>query len=327
MADKNVKDGPAVEQVIWVGSEAERTEQSTAATPISQHTAAIPAPTPEPAVLTPAPTPIPAPPPIVEPAPTTTVAIDATVKDQSHVLAQTVISTFTDRLKAEAQKRGGHLSVVDIEELSLEFDRKREALEVVFQQSFEQYVRVRERAAFDHARKFPFDRVIVNTFAGLFDQERIVEDGPRAVTRLVLPGFFMALDKMIGPDAMEEFQARSRVIVERLSDGQESELDWEKIYADPESQKICFDALVTFVPYFEDIKKRLEWFLPLVNGNLASNSDWELSESGFHNLVGEMFSELRDALTDAEARVDLEAQYGGVTCFELDRAFERMDQG
>ena len=327
MSDKNVKNGPAVEQVVWVGSDAERTEQSDAATSIPQPAA----PTLAPALLTPAPAPIPTPTPtptpIVKPTPPSTVTEGETVKDQSHVLAQTVISTFTDRLKTEANKRGGHLTVADIEELSLEFDRKREALEVVFQQSFEQYVRVRERAAFDHARKFPFDRVIVNTFADLFDQERIAEDGPRAVTRLVLPGFFMALDKMIGPDAMEEFQARSRVIVERLSDGRESELDWEQIYADPESQKVCFDALVTFAPYFEDIKKRLEWFLPLVNGNLAANSDWELSESGFHNLVGEMFSELRDELTDAEARVDLEAQYGGVTCFELDRAFERMDQG
>ena len=50
---------------------------------------------------------------------------------------------FTDRLKTEANKRGGHLTVADTEELSLEFDRKREALEIVFQQSFEQYVRVR----------------------------------------------------------------------------------------------------------------------------------------------------------------------------------------
>ena len=105
----------------------------------------------------------------------------------------------------EAQKHGGYLTVGDIDQLSREFDRKREALETVFQQSFEQYVLVRERAAFDHARQFPFDRVIVNTFAKLFSQERVDQDGAAAVTRGVLPGFFMALDKMIESDATEEF--------------------------------------------------------------------------------------------------------------------------
>ncbi len=296
MSDKTSKDESPIEQVVWVGQDETRTQQ--VETPLTE------ASPPEPPLAT-----------------------DVGAKDQGKVLAQTVISTFTDRLKTEAQKRGGYLTVGDIDQLSREFDRKREALEAVFQQSFEQYVHVRERAAFDHARQFPFDRVIVNTFANLFDQDRVAEDGPRAVTRHVLPGFFIALDKMIGPEAMEVYQARSRAIVQRLSKGPESELDWAEIYADPESKKVCFDALVTFAPYFEDLIKRQEWFLPLVNNNLASDSEWELSEGGFQNLVGEMFIDLRDELADPDARKTLEQHYGGVKCFELDRTFERMDHG
>ena len=135
----------------------------------------------------------------------------------------------------------------------------------------------------------------------MFDRDRVAEDGPRAVTRHVLPGFFMALDKMIGPDEMEKFQARCRVVVHRLSKGEESELDWVELYVDAEARKVCFDALVMFAPYFEEITKRSEWFLPLVNNNLASDVGWELTDGGFHNLIGEMFSELRDELADTDA--------------------------
>jgi hypothetical protein len=129
---------------------------------------------------------------------------------------------------------------------------------------------------------------------------------------------------MIGPETMEGYQARCRVIVHRMSKGKEIELDWGKIYDDPEAQKVCFDALVTFAPYFEDIKKRQEWFLPIANNNLAAGHDWELTEDGFQNLIEEMFSKLRDQLADPDGRKKLEEQYSGLTCFELDRIFEKM---
>ncbi|MFP6712244.1 MAG: hypothetical protein VB913_11175 [Rhodospirillales bacterium] len=307
MADETSKSGQPVEQVVWMGSDTDRTQQPVVAPPN---------PTPAPAAQ-PAPAPR---------EPDHSPANGVAAKDQSKALAQTVISAFTDRLKDEAQKRGGYLTIGDIDQLSREFDRKREALETVFQQSFEQYVHIRERAAFDHARRFPFDRVIVNTFAALFNQDRVAKDGPKAVTRRVLPGFFMALDKMIGPNAMEDYQARCRKIVARLSPGDESDFDWLTLYADLESKKVCFDALVTFAPYFEDIKKRQAWFIPIVNNDLRANEDWELTEDGFLNLTDEMFSDLRAELADAGLRKMLEKTYSGVTCFELDRAFEKMDK-
>jgi len=318
MADETPKRGQVIEQVVWMGSDLDRTERP-------EDSGASPSPSPAPGQPNSPPPQTPSPAPEIDPelSPANGVAS----KDQSRALAQTVISTFTDRLKIEAQKRGGYLTVGDIDQLSREFDRKRDALAQVFQQSFEQYVQIRERAAFDHARQFPFDRVIVNTFAELFNQDRNAEDGTAAVTRRVLPGFFLALDKMIGPDAMEGFQARCRVIVNRLSKGEESALDWVTLYADPEARKVCFDALVTFAPYFEDLNRRAEWFLPLVNNNLSADEDWELNESGFQNLVKEMFADLSDELANPETRMKLENDYSGLTCFELDRVFEKMAKG
>lgn len=247
-------------------------------------------------------------------------------KDHSSMLAQTVVTAFTERLTTEARKRGGYLTIGDIDQLGREFDRKRVALEAVFQQSFEAYVKIRERAAFDHARKYPFDRVVVNSFAHLFDQKKVASDGPDAVTRLILPGFFMAIEKMVGPETMEEFQVHCRKIVARLSGDDDVNFDWRLIYDDPEAQGVCLDALVDFAPYFEDIDHRRDWFIPLVNNQLDAEDAWQLSEGGFRNFVSALFSELREGLADQDRRAELEKKYSGVTCFELDRVFEKIDK-
>ncbi len=233
-------------------------------------------------------------------------------------LAQTVVSTFTDRLKLEAQRHGGYLTASDISQLAEEFDRKRGHLEKVFQQSFEQVARARERAVFDHVRAYPFDRLIVNTFEGLFARERVAADGVDAVTRRVLPGFFLSMDMMVGKDMVEEFQERCRKIVARLSRGQEQSFNWQMLYDDREAKDCCLDALVAFVPYFEDWEKRRDWYLPLINGNLDASDEWELSAGGFANLAGAMFSHLKFGLDSTTARAELEERHGRNPCVALD---------
>ncbi|MDG2033709.1 MAG: hypothetical protein P8J29_07220 [Rhodospirillales bacterium] len=62
----------------------------------------------------------------------------------------------------------------------------------MFGLAFDQLASARNRARFGHARKFPFDRIIVNTFADLFGPAGVIEDGAAANTRRILPGFFIA---------------------------------------------------------------------------------------------------------------------------------------
>ncbi|MDP6429623.1 MAG: hypothetical protein QGH73_09770 [Rhodospirillales bacterium] len=242
----------------------------------------------------------------------------------SRALAQTVVSTFTDRLKLEAQRHGGYLTVSDISQLADEFDRKRAQLEQVFQQSFEQYVRARERSVFDHARAYPFDRLIVNTFEEMFLKERAKADAEDAVTRRFLPGFFLAMDMMIGKDMVEEFQEACRKIVTRLSAGKEQSFNWQMLYDDKAAQDLCLDALAAFAPYFDDWKKRRDWFLPLINGNLDAADDWELTPKGLGNLVGAMFSKLKAGLADPEIRAGLEKRHGRGPCAQLDLTLGRL---
>ena len=87
---------------------------------------------------------------------------------QARALADTVISSLIDRLIGEANRKGGHLSTADLRALNDEFAKKADALQKVFQKSFEDYVRARERSAWDQSRQYPFDRIIVRKFANLF---------------------------------------------------------------------------------------------------------------------------------------------------------------
>jgi len=243
----------------------------------------------------------------------------------SRLLVETIIGTFTERLKSEVAKRGGRLYTEDIDRIAQELDGKRAQLEAVFRKTFETYVQARERAAFDHAREFPFDRLIVNTFAELFTPKRAELDGDDRVTRKVLPGFFMALDRMLPPERLAEFQERCRKVLARIG-GDENVLDWRALYADADANVLLIDALAALAPHFEAYEKRRNWFLPLVNDNLQKdgNDDWELSPRGFINLTLAMFSPLRNELRDIAGRSRMVERYGPADCQNLQRIIDKM---
>jgi len=248
------------------------------------------------------------------------------VAAHSRLLVATIIGTFTERLKSEVAKRGGRLYTEDIDRIAQELDGKRAQLEAVFRKTFETYVQARERAAFDHAREFPFDRLIVNTFAELFSPQRAERDGENRVTRKVLPGFFMALDRMLPPERLAEFQDRCRKILARIDGGDENVLDWRSLYAEPDANVLLIDALAALVPHFEAYEKRRNWFLPLVNDNLQTDGtdDWQLSPRGFINLTLALFAPLRNELRDIAGRARLVERYGPADCQNLQRILDKM---
>lgn len=249
---------------------------------------------------------------------------------RARAVAETLIGSFTDRLVSEARRLGGFLTIADLERLGEDLQTKAGALQRVFEQSFEEYVRARERAVHDQARRFPFDRLIVNGFAHLFAEGGTSD--PDRVSRKILPGFFMAVDKMLGEEPAEAFQVKTRAIVARLTPGPDAEPDWQRLYADADARGLALDALLAMAPYFEDFAKRRDWFLALVNGHLTApvagdpDPDWELTPAGFERLTDALFADLRTALADTDLRAQLMKRHGGVAVFESGRALERMDR-
>jgi hypothetical protein len=254
----------------------------------------------------------------------------STPAGQGYALAETVVMALIDRLRHEAETRGGRLTLADIERLADDFHNKAAALRQAFELTFEAYARARERAKFAQNRNYPFDRVLVRRFEHLLAPGGVGR-GER-IPRRVLPGFFMAVEMMLGPQVLEAYQEHCRLIVERIRKAQGGKFAWTDLYADPEAAALAIDALVAMASYFADYHKRARWFLTVVNGHLGpappnaspEEAAWQLDEETFRGFLAAFFAEIKDSVATAVARTDFAERYGVEKCRAVADAMARI---
>jgi hypothetical protein len=255
--------------------------------------------------------------------------------NQSRALAETVVTSIVDRLTAEAQRRGGYLSVADIGALSQEFRHKAESLQAVFEKSFEDYVRVRERAVWDQKREFPFDRQIVKKFTHLFPSPGglSLEDG--AVSRRILPGFFLGMNLMLGEEKIEEYQDACRAVVDRLKAARGQKFSWKDVQGDKQIDDITVDAVVAISLHFAALDKRAEWFVELINAHLAPPDagregeaaiNWQMTAEVFWTFLHALFSDARRLMSTEPGRLQLTKRYGAETCAYLAEILKFLEE-
>jgi hypothetical protein len=244
-------------------------------------------------------------------------------KDVSKALAETVVGAFVDRMKSEASTKGGHLTIRDIDAMQEEFNRQTQALRGMFEKSFEVYVKARERAVWDQQRNYPFDRLMVKKFSNLFrDGDKLGKDD---ISRRMLPGFFVAIGMMLGPDVVEEYQEKIRRVVDRVKSSGKSVFDWDDVYKDNEARAVSLDAEIAIAGHFKDFQKRAAWFVNLVNGHLSpadpgatpDAASWELTEVGCRKFVNALMTDLRQALATDNGKMQITKRYGADTCADL----------
>jgi hypothetical protein len=217
------------------------------------------------------------------------------------------------------------LSIEDLQGLEQEFEKKAEALQAVFEKSFEEYVRVRERAVWDQARSYPFDRMIVKKVSHLFTDGKGLLEADDTVSRRILPGFFLALGMMLGSDAVEEYQDKCRKIVDKIRSKKSESFDWEDLYGNQEANQIILDAVISLALHFEDLDKRIVWFTDLINGHLAPfdgkrNKDetiWTFTEAACLRFLNALLADLREALSTEGGRMAVTKRYGVDVCVTL----------
>jgi hypothetical protein len=253
-------------------------------------------------------------------------------KDVSKALAETVVTAFVDRMKNEAEAKGGHLTINDIDAMQEEFDRQTKALRGMFEKSFEVYVKARERSVWDQHRNYPFDRLMVKKFSHLFrDGDEL---GPDDISRRILPGFFVAIGMMLGPDVVEEYQEKIRRVVDRVKASGKSVFDWEDVYEDNEARAVSLDAEIAIAEHFKDLHKRADWFINLVNGHLSpvegrtapETAGWELNEAGFGKFLNALMTDLRQVLATDIGKLQVTKRYGADTCADLFDILEQIKQ-
>lgn len=242
-------------------------------------------------------------------------------------VANTMIGHFTTRLEVEAQRAGGVLSAAAIRALAERFmAEEAQRFRPALQRSWDACTKSREARQWESARRNPFDRILAKPFAHLFPP-RQGDDGAQAIlSRRMLPGFHLAVDKMIGPALFEQCQRKSQAILERHRHG--GGYDWNAIHADADTHALTSDVLVVVAHYFGNFDRRREWFMAVVNSNLASapatapDAHWQLTAHGFTELMRALFTDLAARLAvDAAA---LRKRYGEQTVETVEGFFRRL---
>lgn len=244
-------------------------------------------------------------------------------------VGSTMIGHFVTRLEVEAGKAGGSLDAAQIRALAQRFIATEQArFKGFYQRSWDECTILRESHLLEGARKMPFDRVLMRRFAHLFPPRTGDDGGTGILSRRIIPGFNVAIDKMIGPALYQHCQTRCEVIVDRhaLGDGG---WNWEAIHADLDAKLLVNEALVVVAGTFSSFAKRRAWFLEMVNAHLtpvrrgASDEHFRLGESGFSALMRALFADLAASL-----RIDPDgarSRWGAATVEELREFFRHLD--
>ncbi len=225
--------------------------------------------------------------------------------EQSQNLAEEVVLSFTYKLIDEARAKGGYLSVADLKTLNKDFQNKTADMKLAIEKSFEDYVVDHDRKSWSNSRTRPFDRMMVKTFSHLLEDESRRIKRSELISRRMLPGFFVALNLMLGADMREAYQGKCRAIVKIVGQRTDGDFDWDDIYENEDARAIAFDALVDIAGNFSDLNKRRGWFIDLVNSHLAPVTEtaegeaeaWALNAAGFDEFFEALTSELRVAVS------------------------------
>ncbi|HEY9080109.1 hypothetical protein [Magnetovibrio sp.] len=228
-------------------------------------------------------------------------------RDRSRALAQAVVTAFTERLKEEAAKQGGFLSQRHIDELNVEFQTKSEQLTAVFEQALLDATREQEELKWHAIKRPAFDRLMVKRFEHLLLHRGANGIVHGTISRRMLPGFFLALHMMMGPQERERYHWRCDAAVERIMKGRVP-VDWNLIDKDEAVHDIVLDAQYSIAMHFEDIARRTDWFINITNSHLAppahkdaGDANWELTPPALQGLLQSLLADLGEAVSDDAA--------------------------
>ena len=197
----------------------------------------------------------------------------------------------------------------------------------VLRQNFSR-ITSRLRARDVQARENFFGRLLVRRFAHLFIEDDGSLPAEKVISRRILPGFFVAIDMMLGPELVEDYQRQCREIVNRMSGGNGSGVLWEDYYADQESVKLALDAEVKMALHFREIEKRVVWLTTLIN-NYAGAAGHRpatqlITPQETTILLSYLFSDLTKILSDDDGRRFIARHYGDEICVRLAQVAEKL---
>lgn len=182
-------------------------------------------------------------------------------------MTRLLIMDFVRTLELEAT-RDGRLPVARVRALAEAF---LEDYRKVSQTPIDHCLTLHEALRWDERRRHPFERLLIRRFAHLLPKregdEGVREGAP--LSRRLIPGFMVAVTKMIGIDHYTDCEARIGEAVDRMKAESPAPVDWSHLSAQAEVVAQIDQALADMAPYFDNLGKRLDWLTAVVNGHLG----------------------------------------------------------
>lgn len=240
----------------------------------------------------------------------------------------TMVGHFVTRLEVEAGKAGGSLTAPQIRALARRFvESEQDRFTAYFRRAWEACGHERETLQWDGARDKPFERILMGRFAHLFPARGGDDGGEDRLSRRMIPGFHLAVDKMIGPTLFEQCRVRAGAILERHARPGGGH-DWRAVQSDAEARLLVDDVVMVIAHRFAEFERRRTWFIDLVNARLAParrgarDEHWRLTDSAFADLMRALLAETASRVSRDPASA--ESRWGIIAPDALNHMVRRL---
>ncbi|HEY9163578.1 MAG TPA: hypothetical protein VIN57_03120 [Magnetovibrio sp.] len=251
-------------------------------------------------------------------------------------LTQSVLDDYTDQLIAMVESSTHGLSIDDIRNFLTQY--KSQSLlpdQSIYKTHFQRCLNRREQEVFDPNRRSPFKRVITMRFVDMFPPEGALDEHGPYISRRLLPGLFLAFEKMVGSDPFTVGHKACVAAMETVKTP-EGIVIWEDLYAHSAAEEAVDSLLMRLVQHFDNPMKRIMWMLNIINNDLAdpldfdfegeANREWRLDERGLINVLRHLFRHLRKRLKDKDEAHVLTQKYGQAVTRQLVSLITALDR-
>lgn len=247
-------------------------------------------------------------------------------------LSQILLDRVKEHLCDTAARNGDQLATDEIETALDQFRRRADPeITEFYKTGWNECLAVIDEVRRESSRRMPFERLMVKPFAHLLPQAHHPVEPGKGLSRRILPGFLSALQQMLGPVLLEQYQNRCRELVRIIQTAHGNDFEWEDVYTDPTSQVIVNDVLVHISKHFADFERRRTWLIGVIASEMPLGEDpverdWCFREAEFNMLMTALFRPLRKQMEGAEGQQRIKDRYGTIACELLADLFAELDR-
>lgn len=243
-----------------------------------------------------------------------------------------VLDLFADRLDAAGQDAGGQITRAEIDKVLSVFKHIQDpGLVRLYVEIWDVLEQAAEEAHWSRIRTQPLERLVVQSFEDILAERGVHAVAGRTISRRMLPGFLTALKQMIGPEMLEEYERRSRELVEAERRRVGDVALWAVLERSHMAHTIVNDVLVYVARYFTNVAKRRAWLIDQIGRNLSPaapdvDGAAHFGDQEFHMLMERLYRPLADMLATESGRMALDKRYGPANLATLEQVILALKQ-